>query len=332
MRKIIHYCWFGKGEKSDLIKKCMKSWKKYCPDYEVIEWNEENFDVESNQFTKEAYEKKKWAFVSDYVRLYALEKFGGIYLDTDVEIKKNLDAFLEYDFFTGKESEDLIVTSLMGAKKGEEIISEFLKYYQKRKFIIDGKMDKTPNTKILSKILKDKYKLKITNEKIIISEKKIIFNESYFCSKSNEEINYAIHHFEGSWISKSELKNNLLLYQNQYNILSEILETGYNEEKISLIKERLKDKKICIYGFGSIGKAVVQFFNTNNINNYKIYDENLKDSSCTEYLMTEEDIKKEEIDIILVTPWQYWNEIIYKLNEKKCINICEIFNIKIIRC
>ena len=84
--KTIHYCWFGKGQKSELMLKCINSWKKYLPDYEIIEWNEDNFDINSNEYVKEAYENKKYAFVTDYVRLYVLLNYGGIYMDTDVEV------------------------------------------------------------------------------------------------------------------------------------------------------------------------------------------------------------------------------------------------------
>ena len=90
--KIIHYCWFGRNPKPKLALKCIKSWKKYCPDYEIIEWNEDSFDIESAPlYVRQAYEAKKWAFVTDYVRLYAMTKFGGIYMDTDVEVIKPLD-------------------------------------------------------------------------------------------------------------------------------------------------------------------------------------------------------------------------------------------------
>ncbi len=98
--KVIHYIWFGKGKKNELIEGCMKSWKKYCPDYEIKEWNEDNFDINSNQYVKEAYDNKKWAFVSDYVRLYALYNEGGVYLDTDCELLGNIDEFLANNAFS----------------------------------------------------------------------------------------------------------------------------------------------------------------------------------------------------------------------------------------
>ena len=92
--KTIHYCWFGRNKKSPLIEMCIDSWKKYCPNYGIKEWNEDNFDINQCQFVKEAYATKKWAFVSDYARLYILKEHGGIYMDTDVEVIKPLDRFL----------------------------------------------------------------------------------------------------------------------------------------------------------------------------------------------------------------------------------------------
>ena len=93
--KIIHYCWFGGGPISAESQKCMESWKKYCPDYKIIEWNEQNFDISQNRYAQQAYEAKKYAFVSDYVRLAVLYEYGGIYLDTDVELVRPLDELLE---------------------------------------------------------------------------------------------------------------------------------------------------------------------------------------------------------------------------------------------
>ncbi|MBP3463612.1 MAG: hypothetical protein J6K45_03935 [Clostridia bacterium] len=101
--KKIHYCWFGNGDKPELVEKCIKSWKKYCPDYEIIEWNESNYDVTMCDYSKEAYENKKWAFVTDYARLWIIYNHGGIYLDTDVEIIKNIDFILETDSFLASE-------------------------------------------------------------------------------------------------------------------------------------------------------------------------------------------------------------------------------------
>ena len=115
--KIIHYCWFGGKELPELAKKCIASWKKYCPDYEIIRWDESNFDLESCQYVKQAYQSKKYAFVTDYVRLYAMYTQGGVYMDTDVELTKNLDKFLDHQGFSGFESEAQIPTGIMAAEK-----------------------------------------------------------------------------------------------------------------------------------------------------------------------------------------------------------------------
>ena len=98
--KIIHYCWFGGNPLPELAEKCIESWKKYLPDYEIIRWDENNFDFNINDYVKEAYENKKWAFITDYVRLYAMYNYGGIYMDTDVEVLKSLDCFLIHPAFS----------------------------------------------------------------------------------------------------------------------------------------------------------------------------------------------------------------------------------------
>ena len=108
--KVIHYCWFGRNPKSSLIKKCIKSWKEKCPDYEIVEWNETNFDINCCEYVKQAYEQKKWAYVSDYARFYILNKYGGIYVDTDVQFLKPLDDLLSTKFlgFARKDSSNRI--------------------------------------------------------------------------------------------------------------------------------------------------------------------------------------------------------------------------------
>lgn len=113
--KKIHYCWFGKGEKPKLAKKCIASWKKYCPDYEIIEWNEDNFDINMNAYTKMCYEQKKYAFLSDYVRLLVVYQYGGLYFDTDVELLKNPDFLLENQAFFGFETDEADVSNLKRA-------------------------------------------------------------------------------------------------------------------------------------------------------------------------------------------------------------------------
>lgn len=134
--KIIHYCWFGRGKKPKLAEKCIASWKKYCPDYEIIEWNEDNFDVYMNGYTKMCYEQKKYAFLSDYVRLYVVAKHGGIYFDTDVEILCSFNGLLENSAFFGFESIEYVNTGLgFGAEVENRVVIEMLRQYDR---LLDG--------------------------------------------------------------------------------------------------------------------------------------------------------------------------------------------------
>ncbi|MGO5163484.1 glycosyltransferase family 32 protein [Fusicatenibacter saccharivorans] len=133
--KTIHYCWFGRGSKSELILKCINSWKTYCPDYEIVEWNEDNFNVNFCTYSSDAYNNKKWAFVSDIARLKILYDNGGIYLDTDVEIHNNFDDLLHYDAWFAQDDIRYINTGLgFGACKGNELIQTILSKRAERKF------------------------------------------------------------------------------------------------------------------------------------------------------------------------------------------------------
>ena len=134
--KRIHYCWFGHGEKNKLVQKCIESWKKYCPDYEIIEWNERNFDVNKNAYTKMCYEQKKYAFLTDYIRLFVVAEYGGVYLDTDVEVIRPIDELLKNQVFLGFETKEYIATGLgFGAESGNKIVVEMLREYDP---LLDG--------------------------------------------------------------------------------------------------------------------------------------------------------------------------------------------------
>ena len=144
--KKIHYCWFGGNPLNDLGKKCLASWKKYFPDYEMIEWNESNFDINCCQYVKEAYEAKKWAFVSDYARFKILYEQGGVYFDTDVEVIKSFDDILKEGNFMGCENETSAVNPGLGlaVAPGLGVIKEILEDYEKASFLnADGSLDLT---------------------------------------------------------------------------------------------------------------------------------------------------------------------------------------------
>lgn len=224
--KKIHYCWFGGKELPKLAKKCIESWKKYCPDYEIIEWNENNFDINMNTYVKEAYENKKWAFVTDYVRLYALYNYGGIYMDTDVEVVRNLDEFLENESFFGFEDSNHVSTGIMASKKNNQLIKEIINHYDTRNFIMkDGKLDMTTNVIIITEILSKKG-LKKNNKKQTI-EGLTIYPSEFFCpldcnsKKLRKTRNtHAIHWFSGSWLDlKTKLK--MKIWKIGLNIIGE---------------------------------------------------------------------------------------------------------------
>lgn len=198
--KKIHYVWLGKGEKNERTKQCIESWKKYCPDYEIIEWNEDNFDINYNDFVKQSYNAKKYAFTSDVVRLYALYTEGGIYMDIDVEVYKPLDEFLNEKGFSGFEDINYPVCATMGAEKGNPVIKMFLDYYDCVDFIqyenwSDYIKYQETNTCIMSNLLGmlgiDRHK----NEKQKI-KCFTIYPRSYFMTKGE---GYTYHSFGGSW-------------------------------------------------------------------------------------------------------------------------------------
>jgi len=209
MNKIIHFCWFGKNKKSELIERCIASWKIHLSDYQIMEWNEDSFDITSNKYVQQAYENKKWAFVSDYVRLYALHHHGGIYLDTDVEVFKSLDEFLVHDFFTGFELYQghlHPITAVMGASKGSKLITRLLSFYQNREFILsNGQLDLTTNTSSITKILVENYNIDRNKDahQFFNDEEDIhVYPSFYFCNKTNQS--FTMHHFDGSWRPKSK--------------------------------------------------------------------------------------------------------------------------------
>lgn len=209
--KVIHYCWFGGSPLPLLVMKCMHSWKTFCPSYEIKEWNEMNFDVNCNQYVREAYENKKWAFVTDYVRLKTLYDYGGIYMDTDVEVIKPLDKFLSLPAFSGYEGDNRIPTGIIGAAKGNKWIGELLKDYNERKFIKqDGSFDMTTNVQLITDKTKILYNIELNNTKQETPDF-FLYPFEWFCAKSlytgkiiKTNNTYTIHHFSGSWMKLSQ--------------------------------------------------------------------------------------------------------------------------------
>ena len=241
--KIIHYCWFGGNPKPDLINSCIRSWKKYCPDYEIIEWNEDNFDVNICRYTHEAYEAGKWAFVSDFARLYVLYNYGGIYFDTDVEVLRPIDEFLTDSAFTGFESNDSPVTAVMGAKKNHPLFGQLLGYYKDVPFINeDGSYNMLTNTHIITDVFLEKG-IKMNGRKQII-EGMTVYPQIYFCPNNFSRIfdkpshkSYTIHHFDQSW--KSEKTEEKTFAQKVRRYFVGVLRNLYGTDRL----ERIRDNK-----------------------------------------------------------------------------------------
>lgn len=213
--KTIHYCWFGGNPKPKQFQKIYKSWKKYCPDYRIVEWNETNYDLSlAPLYVKQAYQERKWAFVTDYVRLWIIYNYGGIYLDTDVEVKRSFDPLLQYDGFFGFEDSGFVATGLgFGAIKGLPLLKDLIDDYIDIPFILnDGTYDETPcpgrNFRIFST-----YGIKRENQTQFINPNIVVFSTEYFCPLgyySGElkvtKNTYSIHHYMASWQSKAQQK------------------------------------------------------------------------------------------------------------------------------
>lgn len=200
--KIIHYCWFGGKEIPAELQNYINNWKTYCPDYEIMLWNEDNFDINAYSFTQSAYNEKKYAYVSDYVRAYALYNHGGIYLDTDVEIKESLDEFLLHDAFSGFECLGSPFTAVWGAKPKHALCKLALDFYQDR---IYNKNENT-NTFEISQFLINKFNINPNHNYLQLGEYQgdtIHIYPSYtFCLDLPK--NYTTHHFYGSWLPQNK--------------------------------------------------------------------------------------------------------------------------------
>lgn len=252
--KVIHYCWFGGGEKSNLIKQCINTWKTIMPDYELKEWNEQTFDLNSVPFVHEAYLAKKWAFVADYVRLYALYHCGGMYLDTDVKVLRKFDSFLQYGFFTCQEThpEDFdpksiladgtrnpqydyvlgigLCSAVMGAEKGCNYIKDCLDFYQGIHFQ-EGQENNLVIVNLIARVL-EKYGYRyVTNvEQTLSGNMKIMLPYTFAGMKTLTDESYAIHLYNGSWLESSKsLKHRL---RNRFPKIYTLIQNMYYQCKV----------------------------------------------------------------------------------------------------
>lgn len=206
--KVIHYCWFGRNELPDNVKECIRSWKKYCPDFEIKEWNENNFDVNCCAYVNEAYKKKEWAFVSDFARFWILYNYGGVYLDTDVELLKSLDDILEVGSFMGREDINHVNPGLgIAAPAGLDLYKDIIDSYLNDHFVSKYGVVNLKNVVTrVTEILKDKGFL--GKNEVEMVDGTYIYPPEYFCPlnyKTGEiyitSNTYAIHHYTATWHS-----------------------------------------------------------------------------------------------------------------------------------
>ncbi|MBR5273525.1 MAG: glycosyl transferase [Clostridia bacterium] len=216
--KIIHYCWFGGNPKPAIIEKCIASWKKFFPDFEIMEWNESNFDVNCCKYVQQAYEAKKYAFVSDYARFFALEKMGGLYFDTDVEVIKPFYELFENEAFAGFETNDFVNPGLVLWVKEPHnpILCAMLEQYQGESFLKDdGKPDLTTICVRFTNELKN-YGFE-PNNKLQKCAQFTLYPIEYFNpfddltgKLSKTENTYAIHWYSKTWMSApKKLRNKI---------------------------------------------------------------------------------------------------------------------------
>ena len=214
--KIIHLCWLSSDPYPAKIAKCLETWKKYLPDYEVMLWDTNRFDLNSSIWVRQAFEKKKYAFAADYIRFYALYHYGGIYLDSDVVVLKSFNDLLDLPYFMGAEKAQTPEAAIIGAEKGCDWIKRCLDYYQGRSFIKEdgsldikklpeimvGQINKLKPLRVLS--LKESLNIRqLDMQKEVLEYNDRFFSPKVFDSREVEitPYTYAIHHYQNSWFS-----------------------------------------------------------------------------------------------------------------------------------
>lgn len=253
--KIIHFCWFSDDSNCILpenVNQCIETWKTNMPDYSIMYWNQNNFDVTECQYVREAFEAKKYAFVSDYVRLAVLKKYGGIYFDTDVKVIKSFDELLSEKGFFSFEKNNLLATCVIACEPNDKIIAEALNDYKTRQFVKDdSRYNLTPNTVYVTELMQKKG-LKL-NGCLQTVENITIFPAEYFSpfDKAADEMNitnntYSIHLFDESWVSVEKKTINLKRKQiiKKYGKLAGYIYYGVSVIKNDGIKQFVQELKI----------------------------------------------------------------------------------------
>lgn len=212
--KIIHLCWFGHGEYDEKMKHCLKTWEEFAPDYKVMKWDEDTFDLDSCTYVRQAYDKKRWAFVTDYVRFKVLQQYGGIYMDTDMELVKPLDDLLDNETVLSFKQQALgmkqfgLTSGIIMTKANNTLFNPLIEQFEARSYINEsGEEDVTPIAKFLTDLLRDRG---IRQDNTLQSIDGVtVYPNEYLCPTIDLDNNtgdvevtentYAIHHFTGTW-------------------------------------------------------------------------------------------------------------------------------------
>lgn len=247
--KVIHYIWLGGNPLPKIAKKCIKSWKKYCPNYEIKRWDETNLNLNLCPYVQKAYDQKKYAFSSDVFRFEILKNEGGIYLDIDVELIKPIDDLLNNEVFMGFESEQYVAPGLiLGSVPNNRVIAEIREKYSNLDFEI-SKNNKTATVCVIVTDILKKYGLELKDLNQKLSNGIMIYNTHYFCPKSVDDgkvrisdETYSIHHYLATWRSGSQkFKNNIKKFIKR--ILGEKLTNKIKQSKENKTLNRNKDEK-----------------------------------------------------------------------------------------
>lgn len=205
--KTIHYCWFGGKELPKLARKCVASWEKFCPEYQIIRWDESNFDLDSNDYTRMCVAEKKWAFLSDYVRLKVVAEHGGIYFDTDVELLRAPDELLQYEAFFGFETPEFVNTGMgFGSEAGGTAVRAMLEEYEP---LLDGRHGVVScpglNTAALVKLglRQDGVRQNVAGAEILPSDWLNPY-ESTTGRLTKTKNTVSVHWYTGAWLSRSQ--------------------------------------------------------------------------------------------------------------------------------
>lgn len=252
--KIIHFCWLSDDPYPENIKECLETWKKNLPDYDIWLWDTKRFNINSTLWTKQAFEHHKYAFAADYIRLYALFNYGGIYLDSDVIVYKSFNDLLSLPYFIGQDYTRGFEAAIIGAEKGTFWIGEILKYYKNRSFLKDDKtLDMLPLPQIFYQCLNNQYKFyKLHKFESYISDSKriYVFDKDFFNSRNSVQVrktkkSYCAHNYAGSWTTeKKHIKSRIKQICPKYllNIFFTISHHTFNKKRLGRFEPKFENK------------------------------------------------------------------------------------------